>query len=280
MSDLEEKNAKNLNNTAENTNEIIERPQISQLSPRSISDRLKQPKLDQQKLTEAKTPQSPTNAVEKTKVTFKLGEENQEKQTSPPPPPPTVNNKVSTANQSLKQRINSLVLKTLQENTGRDRLNNQSYHQESWKVKLFQNTRVVCSVRECQMIVDEIFAKTTTGTDPEWPFTSDKVAVALDCEGINLGLKGQLTLIQIATMNGSSYVFDLISCAAMIEAGLKRLLESTDVVKVSFGFENRMIFAACVAKNCLMIRKKFYFRTVGNTGELSNFDKLNLQPDF
>ncbi|KAJ8954247.1 hypothetical protein NQ318_005843 [Aromia moschata] len=38
--------------------------------------------------------------------------------------------------------------------------------------------------------------------------------------------------MQIATMSGFSYVFDLISCPQMIESGLRRLLESLDVVKI------------------------------------------------
>lgn len=65
-----------------------------------------------------------------------------------------------------------------------------------------------------------------------WPFGDDKVVVGFDCEGINLGLKGQLTLMQVATMSGFSYIFDLISCPAMIDNGLRKLLESPDVVKV------------------------------------------------
>lgn len=140
-----------------------------------------------------------------------------------------------TYNQTLKQRINNLVLKTLQENTGRDRqsLLNPQFN-DTWKTRLFQNTRVICSAKECQMVIDDIMSKiTNTSTDATWPFTSEKVVVAFDCEGINIGVKGQLTLMQIATMSGFSYVFDLISCPQMIDYGLKKLLESSQVVKVS-----------------------------------------------
>lgn len=70
--------------------------------------------------------------------------------------------------------------------------------------------------------------------NPVWPFTNDRMIVAFDCEGINLGVKGQLTLMQVATMSGFSYVFDLISCPDMIDYGLRRLLESTNIVKVYF----------------------------------------------
>ncbi|KAK5638366.1 hypothetical protein RI129_012661 [Pyrocoelia pectoralis] len=204
------KNAKNLANDVENE-KYIEKTQVS---PRA-GDRLRQPK---------QVP--PTKAVE-------LKEE-------------TINKapvKNANYNQSLKQRINTLVLKTLQENTGRDRqnlLNQTQNYADSWKVKLFQNTRVVCSVRECHTIIDEMTNKFDGGEqcDTRWPFTDDKVVVGFDCEGINLGLKGQLTLMQIATMSGSIYIFDLISCPAMIEAGLRCLLESPNIIKIMHDCRN------------------------------------------
>lgn len=86
------------------------------------------------------------------------------------------------------------------------------------------------------MVIEDILSKGSKMSDPSWPFTSERMAVAFDCEGINLGLKGQLTLIQIATMSGFCYIFDLISCPSMIDNGLKRLLESPDVVKVLYWF--------------------------------------------
>lgn len=163
----------------------------------------------------------------------------------------SLNKPSPTYNQSLKQRINNLVLKTLQENTGRDRqtLLNPQYN-DTWKTRLFQNTRVICSPKECQMVTEDIMNRVSRPTDDAtWPFTSEKVVVAFDCEGINIGIKGQLTLMQIATMTGFSYVFDLISCPQMIDYGLKKLLESPDVVKVSkhvlylFIIRNRNKFA-------------------------------------
>lgn len=99
------------------------------------------------------------------------------------------------------------------------------------------------------MVVDDIMNRkinTKSRTPPSnpstnWPFTDDKVIVGFDCEGINLGVKGQLTLLQIATMAGFAYVFDLISCPQMIEAGLRKILESPDVIKVDlFHFLGRI----------------------------------------
>ncbi|GLV36923.1 egalitarian [Carabus blaptoides fortunei] len=139
-------------------------------------------------------------------------------------------------NQSLKQRINNLVLKTLQENTGKDRanlMNLNTNYTDAWKVKVMQTTRVVCTVKECKAVVDDIMAmRSELKSSDDWEFAEHKIIVGFDCEGINLGAKGQLTLMQIATVTGQSYIFDLITCPLMIESGLKRILESEDVVKI------------------------------------------------
>ncbi|KAL3270732.1 hypothetical protein HHI36_021257 [Cryptolaemus montrouzieri] len=252
-----------------NNNEIdnvtIEKAVPQQLSPRSISDRLKQPKL-QQKLNESLKPKSPEPPVQQ--ILPQVPQEDKIKASNPriglmkrqssdlyedPNAPQDLNkNKIQNPNQSLKQRINSLVLKTLQENTGRENrqnmlnnLQNCNIHSDSWKTRLFQNTRVICSEKECQMVVGDLMRKNVTQNTKKnadngdtWPFTDDKVVVGFDCEGINLGVKGLLTLIQIATMSGFSYVFDLISCPRMIEYGLKKLLESPDVVKITHDCRN------------------------------------------
>lgn len=63
---------------------------------------------------------------------------------------------------------------------------------------------------------------------------TEKVAVSFDCEGINLGVKGQLTLFQLGTASGLAYIFDLITCPTLVTAGgLQHLLESETVTKVS-----------------------------------------------
>lgn len=275
----ETKNIKNLevNNITDDAKQYIEKVQTGSSSsapklspPTSISDRLKQPKLQQQRLEEEKKCKSPDPvdcssnsdaANERKGLNFKLGkapwsvdDNNEEKRAQQPvtttaaTPAVKVNN---ANNQTLKQRINSLVLKTLQENTGRDQksmMNQQVVAKEAWKNRIFQNTRVICNLKECQMVVEEIMTsgggggKRKTGSrkpvcansdDPLWPFGGDKVVVAFDCEGINLGIKGQVTLMQIATMNGYAYIFDLITCASMMDGGgLKKILESPDVIKI------------------------------------------------
>lgn len=122
------------------------------------------------------------------------------------------------------------------------------------------------------MVIDEIMAKVKVeengliqNGDGEtvWPFTDDKVVVGFDCEGINLGVKGQLTLMQIATMAGYSYIFDLISCPQMVDNGLRQLLESHNVIKVIvFKFIIMYVFeiqfnSISGASLCCVARKSF-----------------------
>ncbi|KAJ8892210.1 hypothetical protein PR048_004790 [Dryococelus australis] len=140
---------------------------------------------------------------------------------------------VSLQNQTLKQRINNLVMKTLADNTEKDRNyaaaalanNSSSSAGENWKARVLQSTRVVVNVKECLMIVDDILSRAKPG---------NPVAVSCDCEGINLGVKGQLTLFQIGTVTGQAYIFDLVTCPSLVTVGgLQQLLESELVTKVS-----------------------------------------------
>lgn len=171
---------------------------------------------------------------EKKAVNFQLGQVGKEEEQSPVEKP----QRTLAQNQTLKQRINSLVLKTLQENTGRERHSMTSEvtnNTDFWKAKLLQNTRVVCSVKECREVVDDIVYKKGNRLKLEsedWPFVDGKVFIGVDCEGVNLGIKGQLTLIQIATVTGHVYIFDLISCPDMMNSALRDLFENQNVVKV------------------------------------------------
>ena len=56
--------------------------------------------------------------------------------------------------------------------------------EESLKTSILQRTRVVLSSRESSAIFDEIWNR--------------KEAIAVDCEGVSLGTKGQLTTIQVS----------------------------------------------------------------------------------
>lgn len=132
-------------------------------------------------------------------------------------------------NLSLKQRINSLVMKTLADNTEKDRsltaaVNNGlgANNTDNWKNKIVLSSRVIANVKESLQIIEDVMKKTNVG-------------ISFDCEGVNLGVKGQLTLFQIGLASGQAYIFDLITCPSLVSAGgLQRLLESEAVIKVNY----------------------------------------------
>jgi exonuclease 3'-5' domain-containing protein 1 len=91
-------------------------------------------------------------------------------------PPPSLQS--SHEKQSLKQRVNSIVMKTLAENTGRDRTpaGHESPTKEVTspsKMRVLQSTRVISSTKESIIVVNDIMS-------------SQKV-VSLDLEGVNVG---------------------------------------------------------------------------------------------
>ncbi|XP_014473702.1 PREDICTED: uncharacterized protein LOC106743909 [Dinoponera quadriceps] len=148
--------------------------------------------------------------------------------TTPPPVVESNNNSppVSLQQQTLKQRINTLVMKTLADNTERDRSLQTAQMGDAWKLKVLQQTRVIATPRDSLQIIEDII-------NPRKPPPDGKVVISFDCEGINLGVKGQLTLVQIGTMSGQAYVFDLFTCPSLVQAGgLQKLLEHKNVVKV------------------------------------------------
>lgn len=136
--------------------------------------------------------------------------------------------------QTLKQRINTLVMKTLADNTDKDRSLQSIVKGDAWKMKLLQQIRVIVNPKESSQIIEDIMNPPKLRTD--------RSIVSLDCEGVNLGVKGQLTLIQIGTMSGQVYVFDLITCPNLIQAGgLRKLLESEKVLKVIHDCKNASV---------------------------------------
>lgn len=168
---------------------------------------------------------------------------------------PISNNNDRTAannkNQTLKQRINNLVMKTLVENLEKEKqtVSYQTSHNpnsngsdartvqnlipsshnyfvgDTWKIKVLHNTRVISTIKDSVFVTNAIF--NSAGN------SGDQVVVSLDCEGINLGVKGQLTLIELGTTRGEAFIFDVQTCPQiMTDGGLKMLLESDKVIKV------------------------------------------------
>ncbi|PIK34393.1 hypothetical protein BSL78_28784 [Apostichopus japonicus] len=86
------------------------------------------------------------------------------------------------------------------------------------------------TVDECRQQVRKLLEKARKGSDPE------QLVVALDCEGDNLGKEGPLTLLQIATVEGEVFVFDVLATPQpedmFIDGELKILLEEKKILKV------------------------------------------------
>ncbi|XP_065370566.1 uncharacterized protein egl [Calliphora vicina] len=184
-----------------------------------------------------------------------------------PPQPPT--ERLNSANQTLKQRINNLVIRTLAENYEKDKQslanqqagsvgynpqnsphnspshnansvghnssNNSPYTNtpshnyfvgDTWKIKVLQNTSVIANIKQ-SLFVTEAMLKFAQQNP------NQSIVISLDCEGINLGVKGEITLIEIGTTRGEAFIFDVRSCPEMInDGGLKALLEHDNVIKV------------------------------------------------
>lgn len=186
-------------------------------------------------------------------------------------PPQAPAERLNSANQTLKQRINNLVIRTLAENYEKDKqslanqqagsvgyipqnsphnspnhvaLNNTTGHNsqnssanaysnspsqnyfvgDTWKIKVLQNTSVIANIKQ-SMFVTEAMLK--------FAQQNQSIVVSLDCEGINLGVKGEITLIEIGTTRGEAFIFDVRTCPEMInDGGLKALLEHENVIKV------------------------------------------------
>lgn len=163
-------------------------------------------------------------------------------------------------NLTLKQRISNLVTKTLAENEEKDKkysnalqplnnnnsssnhnngnlsssnsssaasspIHNRNYFLgDTWKIKVLQNTRVITSIKESLFVCDAI--RKSAPAD-------ECVIISFDCEGVNLGVKGQLTVIEIATTRGEAFIFDLQQCPQLVaDGGLKNILEDDNIIKI------------------------------------------------
>ncbi|XP_033105609.1 uncharacterized protein LOC117107884 [Anneissia japonica] len=101
---------------------------------------------------------------------------------------------------------------------------------EGWRpnepicVNVGHNTHIIENPADCAAVVEEILS----GPKP--------VTIALDCEGESLGKTGKLTLLQMSTWSGQAYLVDVLAILEpnqfFVGGGLKKLLESPDVIKV------------------------------------------------
>lgn len=83
-----------------------------------------------------------------------------------------------------------------------------------------QNLTVVTDTVRCKEIASRLL---------------DERVLAVDCQGVHLGTKCTLTLLQIGTSKEEVYLFDVHHCDELLSvAELKRVLESEDNVKVGY----------------------------------------------
>jgi len=140
---------------------------------------------------------------------------------------------LSLNQQTLKQRVNMVVMRMIAQNSDQDQRagqalgevgrppppSQQSESRESIKYRTLQVSRVIVNVKESLQIVEDIMR----AGQP----------IGLDGEGVNLGPKGKLTLVQISTMSGQVNIFDVqTNPNLMTQGGLHKLIESETIVKV------------------------------------------------
>ena len=139
---------------------------------------------------------------------------------------------VNLSQATLKQRVNLVVMRMIAQNSDQDQRNQREAGQEARPVqavvaesremvkhKVLQVSRVVVSIRESLQIVEDILR----AGQP----------VGLDGEGVNLGPKGQLTLLQVSRLGGEVIIFDVQTTPALVsQGGLQSLLESEHIIKV------------------------------------------------
>lgn len=171
--------------------------------------------------------------------------------TPTPPAPKTERERERRGNLTLKQRISNLVTKTLAENEEKDKklpnalqslngsvsssnssstatspVHTRSYFQSNtWNIKILQNTQIISTIHESMFVCNAILKSA--------PSPDERVVISFDSKGVNLGVKGQLTLIEIGTVRGEAFIFDLQQCPQMmIDGGIKMLLEDENIIKI------------------------------------------------
>merc|ERR1719295_516475 len=135
------------------------------------------------------------------------------------------------------------------------------------------------TAKEASQIVDKIMMGAGSGgggggnrSPPGGGGPGVTTAVAVDGEGINLGTKGQLTLLQISTAEKQTYIFDLMADPTMWnEGGLKKLLTSPDVIKVFHDCRNDSVVLH--AQNDILLQNGFDTQAAHAVLELQEYGK-------
>ncbi|XP_064486922.1 egalitarian protein homolog [Ornithodoros turicata] len=133
---------------------------------------------------------------------------------------------------SIQQRLKNHILKAVADNSAQDHRERMSSGRDQPQDMhdMLRGVRIVTRTKDCEAVVRRLMGLS---------------AVAVDAEGVNLGPKGPVTLLQAGTATGEVYIFDLQSTPQLMNEGkLKDLLESTNVVKVMHDCRNDSVALA------------------------------------
>ncbi|XP_030765326.1 piRNA biogenesis protein EXD1-like [Sitophilus oryzae] len=124
-----------------------------------------------------------------------------------------------------------------------------------WKSNLLNKIVIIKDVDNCKKATESILCKVPSNIAEvdSWPYVEEKQAIGLDCEGVNLGERGDITLIQLITEE-QIYIFDVQVCPAIIENGIKDILENNNIIKVMQACRNDVLNLFCqfqVQLNCV-----------------------------
>lgn len=165
------------------------------------------------------------------------------------------NNNININNRTFTQRINKLVVQNLLHNIGKEKQivpssktsqnsappapcsefetcavekilpsSHNYFVGNAVKAKILQNTRVVSTVQQSLLVTNDI---------QNSKHNNEQIVISLDCKGMNLGINGVITMIEIGTTNGKAFIFDVLTCPnIMTDGGLKTLLENDRVIKI------------------------------------------------
>ncbi|CAG0924315.1 unnamed protein product [Notodromas monacha] len=145
--------------------------------------------------------------------------------------PPASKQVLPTSQQSVKQRVNSVLLKTLSENAGkyRPQISPNAIVCDSDDpsvMKLLHSLRLIANVKECKALLEDLTSR-------------PKRIYGVDSEGVNLGPNGPMTLLMISSMEGEVFAFDVMVCRDLVtEGGLQQFLEDESIIKVMHDCRN------------------------------------------
>ena len=163
----------------------------------------------------------------------------QSSSTSTPISSPSRVNSASSVG-SVNQRIRSQIMKIVSDNSQLKYKNmtNNATNANSlnlWartETNIMRNTRIITKTKDGEEIIADILKNNSY--------------VGLDCEGVNLGASGQITLVQLAYMPSSEpnstvpkiCIFDVLLNQDFLNSCLKQLLASEKVIKVIHDVRN------------------------------------------